>query len=204
MTTWNTLASDEQIARTVAALETHGITTTVVADRAAAKAFVLGLLPEKAEVMNMNSVTLDEIGLSDAIVNSGTYHAVRKTFAEMNKDTQAVEMRKLGAGAEWVVGSVHAVTEQGNVLIASASGSQLPAYAYGSMHVIWVVGTQKIVSSVEDGMKRVYDYVLPLESERAKKAYGVQGSAVNKMLIVNSESQKGRIQIVFVKESLGF
>lgn len=101
------------------------------------------------------------------------------------------------------MGSVHAVTQDGHILIASNSGSQLPAYAYSAAHVIWVVGTQKIVKNIEEGMKRIYEYCLPLEDARAQKAYGV-GSAVNKLLIVNVEKVPGRITIILVKEKLGF
>ena len=92
----------------------------------------------------------------------------------------------------------------GKVLIASNTGSQLPAYAYGASKVIWIVGTQKIVNDLEDGMKRIYEYTLPLESERAQKAYGVAGSAVSKLLIVNQEVTPGRITIIFVPENIGY
>jgi len=89
------------------------------------------------------------------------------------------------------------------VMIASATGSQLPAYVYGSSHVIWIVGSQKIVKDMEEGLKRIYEYVFPLENERAMKAYGM-GSGVNKLLIVNKEVSLGRITIIIVKEKLGF
>lgn len=99
---------------------------------------------------------------------------------------------------------MHAVTEDGKIVIASNTGSQLGAYAYGSQHVIWVVGAQKIVPNIDQAIKRIYDYVLPLESERAHKAYGVEGSAVNKMLIVNAEGTPDRVTVIFIKESIGF
>ena len=113
-------------------------------------------------------------------------------------------MQQLGAAPDWAVGSVHALTQEGEALIASATGSQLPAYAYGASHVIWVVGTQKIVGNLEEGMRRIHEYTLPLESERARKAYGVPGSAVNKMLIVRGEVNKERITVIMVREKLGF
>ena len=113
-------------------------------------------------------------------------------------------MKKTGAAPEYCIGSVHAVTQDGKVFIASNTGSQLPSYAYGSANVIWVVGTQKIVKDFDEANERIYKYTLPLESERARKAYGVPGSAVNKMLIVNKEVAPGRITIIFVNEKLGF
>ncbi len=103
-----------------------------------------------------------------------------------------------------MVGSVHAVTENGQVVVASNTGSQLPAYAYGSQNVIWVVGTQKIVSDLDAAFNRINEYVLPLEADRARKAYGVEGSNVSKLLILNKEINPNRIKLIFVNENLGF
>lgn len=116
---------------------------------------------------------------------------------------QAREKQRLGAAPDWAIGSVHAVTEDGKVLIASATGSQLSAYAYGANHVVWIVGAQKLVKNFEDGLKRLYEYSLPLEDVRARKVYGA-GSSVNKILIVNKEPAPERITMIIVKEKLGF
>ena len=197
------LATDESINTARLALQENGIEVLVVESGVEANAKVLQMVPEGAEIMNMSSVTVDSIGLAKEINEPGKYNSVRNKFATMDAKTQGPEMKKLGAAPEWVVGSVHAVTEDGKVIVASATGSQLPAYAYGSDHVIWVVGSQKIVKNIEEGMKRVYEYVLPLESERAMKAYGM-GSSVNKELIISKEVTPGRITMIIVKEKLGF
>ncbi|KKU68551.1 MAG: hypothetical protein UX89_C0003G0053 [Parcubacteria group bacterium GW2011_GWA2_47_16] len=199
---WNTLATKDSVEKTIAALKRNGIEAVFVKDGAEAKKKTLEMIPAGAEVMNMTSVTLDTIGLSTELNDSGKFDSVRAKFAD--EKVSAREKRRLGAAPEWVVGSVHAVTENGEVLVASNSGSQLPAYAYGSEHVMWVVGTQKIVKDLEEGRKRIYEYVLPLESERAKKAYGVAGSFVSKLLIFNREASVGRISVILVGEVLGF
>lgn len=201
---WDTPAGDAAIEDTIKALGENGIQASVVATGSEAKKYVLSMIPAGAEVMTMSSVTLDTIGVTQELNTAGRYNPVRDKMYSMNRDTERVAMLKLGAAPEWTVGSVHAVTQDGHVIIASATGSQLPAYVYGSTHVVWVVGAQKIVANVEEGMKRIYDYVLPLESARAQKAYGVPGSAVNKLLIINKEVDPGRIVILFVKEKLGF
>ena len=102
------------------------------------------------------------------------------------------------------MGSVHAITEKGQVLVASATGSQLGPYSYGAEHVIWVAGTQKIVRDLDEANDRIFSYTLQKESERARKAYGVPGSTVAKLLVVNREVQPGRVTIVLVNERLGF
>ena len=199
---FNTLVETAVIEKTITALRKNGIIAEYVKNATEAKAKVLSLIPEGAEVMTMTSVTLDTIGLSHEINSSGKFNSARAVL--MDEKASLREKKRIGAAPEYVVGSVHAVTTQGEVFIASNTGSQLPAYAYGADTVIWVVGAQKIVHDKEMAMKRIYEYVLPLESERAKKAYGVAGSAVNKMLTVGHENQEGRIHIVFVGEVLGF
>lgn len=200
----NTLASQQTIDKTVEALKANNFNTIVVENGAEAMKKVLEMIPEGAEVMTATSVTLDTIGLTEALNESGKYDAVKKKLMSMNRETQGLEMQKLGAAPEYIVGSVHAVTEEGHVLIASNSGSQLPGYTYGSPHVIWVVSTKKIVKDDEEGKKRVYEHVLPLESVRAHKAYGVPGSFVSKLLYFNREPNPTRITMILVKEDLGY
>jgi hypothetical protein len=102
-----------------------------------------------------------------------------------------------------MLGSVHAITETGSLVVASASGSQLGPYASGAGKVILVVGTQKIVPDLEDALRRIDEYAFPLEDERAQAAYGVH-SGVNKVLIINREWTPGRITVVLCDEALGF
>jgi hypothetical protein len=122
----------------------------------------------------------------------------------MDPKTQQREMIKLGAVPEYMVGSVHAITEGGSVLIASNTGSQLAGYAASAAHVIWVVSTKKIVANVDEGIKRIYEYTYPLEDKRAQEAYGGMHSNVSKLLIVNREVMPGRTKVILVKEDLGF
>lgn len=205
MDKWSQLASKESIEKAVESLKAHNIEAKFVETGEEAKKEVLSMIPEKAEVMTMSSVTIDTLGISKEIQESGKYNSVKNKLNSMNRETQGREMQEIGAASEWAIGSVHAVTEEGNVLIASNTGSQLPAYAYGSGHVIWVVGTQKIVKNTDDGIKRIYEYVLPLESVRLNKQLNMTaGSFVSKLLIVNREFMPGRITIIFVNESLGF
>ncbi len=206
MSQWNQLASKESIDKTIEALKANGIEAKFVETSEEAKKEVLSQIPEGAEVMTMSSTTLDAIGLSEEVNKAdGQFKPVRDKLYAMNQQTQAQEMNQLGAAPEWTVGSVHAVTEDGHVLIASNTGSQLGAYAYGALNVIWVVGTQKLVKDTEEGLKRIYEYVLPLESDRANKAYNIStGSFVSKLLIINKEIKPGRITLIFVGEKLGF
>lgn len=200
---WNEIPSDEVISETSKALEENGIKTIVVNTKEEARKKALELIPEGAEVMNTSSVTIDSISLSGEINESGKYNSVKNKLKSLNRETDSIEMQKLGAAPEYIVGSVHAVTQDGKVIVASNTGSQIPGYSYGSMHVIWIVGAQKITKDLDDGLKRIYDFVLPLESERLKKLYGVP-SYVSKLLIINREVNPNRLTMIIVKEKLGF
>jgi len=197
------LASQGQIGRAMKALEANGMKTYFAATGAEAKQKVFDLIPEGAEVMNMTSVTLDTIGVAQEILESGKYDPVR---AKLNDTvTPTAIKRQLGGAADWTIGSVHALTEDGKLMIASNTGSQLGAYSYGSPHLIWVVGAQKIVKDLEEGMRRLHEYVLPLESERANEAYNnTNGSFISKLLIFNREITPDRVSVIIVNEKLGF
>lgn len=197
------LAPDDQILRTSKALEVNGMTALVVENGEEAKTKVLGMIPEAAEVFTVSSMTLEAIGLDKEINESGKYNAVRPRLYAMDRNTQGREMAKLGATPEWVVGSAHAVTEDEYLLVASNTGSQLAGEVYGAEHVIFVMGTQKVVNDIQEGIKRIYEYSYPLEDERAQKAYGFR-SGVGKILIINKENKPGRITVVLVEEKLGF
>lgn len=201
---WDKLASDDALNAAMKALNANGISTIVVENGAEAKKKTLKLIPKGAEVFTVTSTTVNDIGLAKEINESGNYKSVRNMLNDMDREKQRKEMVKIGAAPDWVVGSVHAVTQDGHVMIASATGSQLPAAAYSAEHVLWVVGTQKIVKDQEEGFRRIYEHALPLESERAKKAYGAPGSFVAKVLIISKEVIPGRITMILVKEKLGF
>jgi L-lactate utilization protein LutC len=200
---FNTLASDAQIERTVQSLEANNIHAIVAENGADAMKRLLEILPANVEVFTSNSATLNTLGITEAINKSGHYDSVRAKLGMMDPKTQNREMQKMGATPEYMIGSVHAVTETGSVIIASLTGSQLAGYVAAAAHVIWVVGTQKIVPTLEDGLKRVEEYTLPLEDARAFKAYGIH-SGIYKLLIVHKEFMPGRTTMILAKENLGF
>lgn len=197
------LASDEQIERAAKALEANNIHVLIARDAAEAKKLFFELVPEGAEVFLGASVTLEQTGIREQVDKSGKYDALRPKIFAMDRATQGREIRKLGGTPDYAAGSVHAVTESGSVLIASNTGSQLGPYAMGAGKVIWVVGAQKIVKDVDEGMRRVYEYVYPREIEHMKQLYNAP-TGVNKLLIVNKEIRPGRITMIIVKEALGF
>ena len=195
------LASDAQVEKTATALRARGINVIIAQNSAEAKAAVLGLLPKDQEIFTGSSATVDTLGISAEV--DANYNSLRVKMSKMDYATQGSEMMKMGATPAVMIGSVHAVTEEGSIVVASATGSQLAGYASGAAQVIWVIGSQKIVPTLEKAMQRVEEYSLALEDERALNVYGVN-SAINKMLIIHREANPNRTTLVIVKENLGF
>lgn len=197
------LASDERIERTAKALEANGIHAVIAENGAEAKRIFFELVPEGSEVFLGASVTLETTGIRDEVDKSGRYEALRPKMFAMDRATQGREIRKLGAAPDYAAGSVHAVTEAGQVMIASKTGSQLGPYASGAGQVIWVVGAQKLVKDFNEGFRRIQEYSYPLEEVHMQELYKT-GTAINKVLIVNHEIRPNRITMIIVKEQLGF
>jgi hypothetical protein len=200
---FGTLADEARVKRTATALEGNGISVLRAANAAEAKRIVLGLIPEGSQVHHGASQSLEVSGITDEIEKSGRYDFLRPRIWSMDRKTQADEIRRLSSAPDVMLGSVHAVTETGSLMTASMGGSQLGPYVSGAGRVILLVGTQKIVSDLEEGLRRIDEYAFPLEDARAQAAYGIH-SAVNKVLIINREIAPGRITVVFVDEVLGF
>jgi hypothetical protein len=196
------LPDHETLAATVVALEEHGFSVEVVDDPDAAREAVLARIPEGASVMTNSSVTLQETGIADAINDGGPYESVRNKLLALDYETQAEEMKAIAGQPDFTLGSVHAVTREGALIIASASGSQLASYAWSATNVIFVVGAQKLVPTLDAARERIFQHSLKLEDARAYAAYG-QNSYVGKILEIHQELP-GRIHVVLIRDSVGF
>jgi acyl-CoA hydrolase len=199
---FTSLPDDQALAATVVALEEHGFSVEVVDDRDAARATVLARIPAGSSVMTNTSVTLDQTGIADAINDGGPYESARNKMFALDFATQAQQMKAIGGQPDYALGSVHAITRDGTLVIASASGSQLASYAWGAANVIFVAGAQKLVPTLQAAHERIYQHSLKLEDARAQAAYG-QHSQVGKILEIHQELP-GRIHIVLIRQPVGF
>jgi len=200
---FTTLPDEQTLAATVTALEEHGFSTEVVGDLDAARAAVLARIPNGSSVMTNTSVTLAETGIADAINNGdGRWESARNKMFALDFATQAQQMKAIGGQPDYALGSVHAITAGGTLVIASASGSQLASYAWGAANVIFVAGAHKLVPTLRAAHERIYAHSLPLEDARAQAAYG-QHSQVGKILEIHQELP-GRIHIVLIRQPVGY
>jgi acyl-CoA hydrolase len=200
---FTTLPDEHTLQATVVALEEHGFSTEIVDDLDAARQAVLARIPEGSSVMTNTSVTLAETGIAEAIDGGdGRWESARNAMFALDFATQVQQMKAISGQPDYALGSVHAVTRDGTLVIASASGSQLASYAWGAANVIFVVGAQKLVPTLDAARERIYTHSLPLEDARAQAAYG-QHSQVGKILEIHQELP-GRIHIVLIRQPVGF
>ncbi len=195
-------ADAAHIERTASALAGRGFKAQVAQSAEHARQLVLDAIPEGAEVHIALSETMRELGLTAEIDESGRYQSVRARLKTLDRQTQAAEIRKLGAAPDYIIGSAHAITDDGEIVVGSGSGSQLGAYAYAGGHVILVVGHQKLVTDLGEGLRRVREYSLPREYLRMQ-SLGYPGSVLAKTLIIHYE-RGGRTDVILVPETLGF
>jgi LUD domain len=195
-------ADRERLERAVQALESRGFAAQIADNGVHARRLVLDAIPEEAEVHSALSETLRVLGVTAEIDDSGRYDAIRPKLLALDRATQGREMRKLASAPDYIVGSAHAITDDGEILVGSGSGSQLGPYAHGAGTVILVVGHQKLVRDREEGLRRLREYSLPLEYARMQAA-GYPGSLLAKTLIIDADPGK-RIRVILVPETLGF
>jgi hypothetical protein len=192
---------------TAAAVTARGVRTEIVDTRAEALALVKSLIPAGMSVMTGASVTLKEIGLEDYLISNA--HPWKNLKADIVAEKDPVKQRALRRTAilsDYFLGSVHAVVETGELVIASASGSQLGPYAFSASNVIWIAGAQKIVKTLEEGISRIKEYIMPHEEERMRTLTGGKmGTMLGKLLIFEREPPflERHITLILVKEATG-
>lgn len=197
----------ERIARVRSAVEARNIATEYFATGAEALARLKELIPLGVEVQTGSSTTLDEIGFTRWLTGLHDEGKLRYFRAEAHHTAEAPargENRRLATLAEYFLGSVNALTEDGIAVASDASGTRVGGYVYGARNVIWVVGINKIVATLDDAVRRIWEVALPGEAARMQREYGHGGSEVGKLVFFYREGTPGRIRLLLVGESLGF
>ena len=182
-------------------LRARNFEVVIVDDGAAAKAEVLSRVPEGSQVHSGKSKTLEDAGIFDEFMNNENYDFIRRRTMKMDRNTQRDEMRKAGAAPDIMVNSAHAVTEAGQIVMTSATGSQIGPIASGAGKLILVIGSQKVVPDLDTAFRRIEDYVIPYEEDRLNVAHGV--AKMNRTLILGGDHTPGRTTIILVRQPIG-
>ena len=198
----NAPARAAAIEKVVAALRGNNIDVRVVDTGEEARRLVLDLVPAGAEVHSGRSKTLEDLGLFRELFESGRYDSMRARYLAMDRKTQGREIRKLAAAPDYMLGSVQAITEAGDLVVASASASQLGPYASGAGRLILVVGSQKIVPDLDEALRRIDEHVFPYEDAVVRRRLNM-GTFLGKVLIIRREWVDGRITLILVREPVG-
>lgn len=197
----------DRIHRTLEAVRGRGIHAELVETKEEALVRVQVLIQAGAVVMTGASVTLQQIGFEALLINGNhPWHNFKADLLAEKDPLKQMAMRRQGILAEYFLGSVNALAETGELVFASGSGSQLPAYAYSSRNVIWVAGAQKITPTLDEAIRRIREYVLPLEDQRMKSIGNAAGSRINRILILENEPAylRRNLTLILVNQILGF
>lgn len=203
---YDTLASKDTVTTAVKNLTDRGFLPEVVATGADALARIKALVPAGASVMNGSSTTLSQIGFVDLLKKGGHgWNNLHDAIIAEKDPAKQAELRKHSVVSDVYLGSAHAVAKTGEIVIASASGSQLPHVVFTSPTVILVVSTQKITESLADAHARIESHVVPLEDARMKSV-NMGGTVLAKEFVWKMEPAfMGRkIHVIFVEAKLGF
>jgi hypothetical protein len=195
-------ASEESLNAVADRLRERNFEALIVGTAAEAKAAVLERLPEGAEVHSGKSKTLEDIGVFQELMESDHYDFIRKRTMKMDRKTQMREITKLSAAPDYMLGSVQALTEAGQLVAASATGSQLGPYTSGARQLILVVGSQKIVPDLDAALRRITEYVQPYEDARLREQMGA-GTKLARILILEQDYFPGRTTVILVREPVG-
>ena len=195
-------ASEAELEAVAEKLRARNFEVVIVQDGAEAKAQVLNRIPEGAQVHSGKSKTLEDAGLFKEFMEGDRFDFVRKRTMKLDPKTQRDEMRKLGAAPDVMVNSAHAVTEEGQIVITSASGSQIGPIASGAGRLILVIGSQKIVPDLDAAFRRIREHVFPYEDARLREAMGI-GTKITRTLILDQDFLPGRTTVILVREPIG-
>jgi LUD domain len=195
-------ATEADIESLAANLRNRNFEVVIVDSAADAKAAVMERIPQGAQVHSGKSKTLEDAGVFKELMESEKFDFIRKRTLKMDRRAQAHEIRKLGSAPDVMLGSVQAVTEAGQLVVTSASGSQIGPYASGAGRLILVIGSQKIVPDLESAFRRMEEYVSPWEDARLRETLGI-GTMITRTLIIERDYYPGRTTVILVRDPIG-
>jgi L-lactate utilization protein LutC len=195
-------ATEAEINELAENLRARNFEVVIVQDGDEARTEVLKRIPEGATIHSGKSKTLEDAGLFQELMENEKYDFIRRRLMKMDRKTQGAEIRRLGAAPDVMLGSAHAVTKAGQIVITSASGSQIGPIASGAGHLILVIGSQKIVPDLDAAFQRINDHVFPYEDARLRQTLGV-GTKITRTLILEEDFMPGRTTVILVREPIG-
>lgn len=195
-------SSEAELDALAGRLRERNYEVVIVNDGEEARAEVFKRIPEGASIHSGKSKTLEDAGIFKELLENERYDFIRRKTMKMDRRTQMAEIQKMGATPDVMINSAHAVTEAGQIVLTSASGSQLGPIASGAGKVILVIGSQKIVPNLDTAFRRIEEHVFPYEDARLREQLGV-GTKIARTLILEGDFGPGRTTVILVREPIG-
>ncbi|MBC7235595.1 MAG: lactate utilization protein [Chloroflexi bacterium] len=210
---------DEQIAGLIRILQHNNISAFYVRDSDEALRTVLAVIPEGAVVGYGDSLTLQQIGLVEALEN-GPYTFLNP-WKEGNSIEDNIRLKRQSLTADVFVTGSNAITLDGKIVNVDGHGNRVAAMLFGPEKVIIVVGINKVVENLEAALARIREVAAPRNVQRHAHfapappcgATGVCSDCsspwriCNKLVIIerefNNDRYRPRITVVIVGKELG-
>lgn len=158
------------------------------------------------------SMTLAESGLMEALDRSSCVVYDRKA-AKTPEETRQMKANMINS--DYFLMSTNAITLDGELVNIDGFANRVSFLCYGPESVLVLAGMNKVVSSVEDGVRRVRDLASPPNAVRLDKRTpcAVSGRCgdcysedciCSQIVITRRSSIKNRIKVILVAEELGY
>lgn len=195
--------------KVIKGLKSRNIEAFYATDKKAALDQALALIPEGSSVTMGGSMSVNEIGLVDALKN-GNYNFIDRNAME---DKRAAML--MAYDADVFLASANAITEDGIIVNIDGNANRVSAIAQGPKKVIFIIGMNKVCDDVDGAMKRARNVAAPINAQRfgLNTPCAKTGSCMNckspdticcHFLITRFSRQPGRIQAILVRDDLGF
>jgi len=173
------------------------------------------MIPEGATVALGGSVTIMQSGLLDALRRMKITLLDRYRPGITNEEVEEMGLR--GMTADVLITSSNAVASDGQIINEDGRGNRVAAMIFGPKKVILMIGINKIVGTVEDGLKRIKEIAAPLNCIRlgvdtpcAQTGFcndeecHPPARLCSQITIIESNRIKDRMHVVLVGEELGY
>lgn len=173
---------------------------------------VMSMMEPNSVITSGGSVTLQETGIMEAILNS------EHTFIDRLAAKTPEEKREVYAKcvmADYFFMSTNAITLDGELVNIDGNGNRVACLITGPREVFVVAGMNKVVSNVEEGVHRVQNIAAPPNGVRLgldTPCAGIgkcancmsSGTMCSNIVITRRPKQDGRIKVILIGETLGY
>ena len=197
----------------IQALKQRNMEASYAATKEEALEQALAWIPEGSCIGWGGSVSINAIGLKDA-VRQGDYRVIDRDTAANAEEKEAM-YRRILADCDYFLTSTNAISQDGVLVNIDGTANRLAAMCYGPRHVLYIVGMNKVVATAEDALHRARNEAAPINAMRfgLKTPCSKTGCCYDckspdtvccQILFTRFNHVPGRVKVILVDDSLGY